>query len=370
MIHNILIPCIFLAQFLDAIPSPIGGLFTVVQFPNDACDSEDSLSPVGTCITSSECTAIGGTASGNCAAAFGVCCIVTESTCTSAAVATSLNNTYLRNPSFPSAYPTSASTTTCTYQISKASSDVCQLRLDFQTLELGQTAATGACTDTIEATLSAENSVTTTNPDLCGTVSGQHMYLDLGPTAANTATLAVSLAASSSAAKWNVLVRHIPCDPTFMAPTDCTQYFTGVSGSYSMYGYNSGVTTIQHLQSLDYKVCIRREAGYCSIRHTTCTATSFDLSSGANIDDAMAARGATSCYLDFIGIPSGSLDGTGVTFDRFCGGALGYIDDAAVPQAIITSSLPFQVHVHTDAAAVAAPATPFGACLNYQQLPC
>jgi len=355
--------------YIHAIPSPIGGLFTVVQFPNDACTTDDSLSPVGTCLTSSECTTKGGTASGQCAAAFGVCCLITESTCSSSAVTISHNNTYFRNPSFPSTYPTSASSTTCAYKITKASDDVCQLRLDFQTLELGQTDADGTCTDNIAATLSAENSVSTTNPALCGTVSGQHMYLDMGTKAPNTATLTVSLAASSALAKWNVLVRQVPCDPTFMAPTDCTQYFTGISGSYSTYGYNSGATTVENIPSLDYKICIRREAGYCSVRHSTCSATSFDLSADDNADTAPSQRGAADCYRDFIGIPNGSLDGNGVTYDRYCGGALAYTDAVTVPQAIISKSVPFEVYVHFDGTATPA-ATPYGACLDFQQLPC
>lgn len=354
---------------LQAVPRPIGGLFTVVQFPNDECATEDTSSPVGTCVTASECSSRGGTASGKCAASFGVCCLVTDATCSSSANSISHNNTYFRNPSFPSAYPTSTSTTSCLFQITKTSEDICQLRLDFQTLELGQTDSDGSCTDSLAVTLSAESSVTTTNPSLCGTVSGQHLYLDLGKTVTSTATITISLAASSASAKWNVLARQIACDPTFMAPTDCAQYLTGVSGSYSTLGYNSGVTTVENLMSLDYKICIRREAGYCSIRHSTCSATSFDLSAGNNVDTAPGTRGATNCYQDFIGIPAGSLDGTGVTYDRYCGGALVYTDAITVPQAIISKSIPFEVHVHTDGTETAS-ATPYGACLNYQQLPC
>ena len=102
----------------------------------------------------------GGTSGGNCAAGFGVCCVVASTTCTSSGTSISNNNTYLRNPSYPSAYPTPTSATICAFTVNKMNDNICQLRLDFQTLELGQTAATGACTDTFQATASVESSVT------------------------------------------------------------------------------------------------------------------------------------------------------------------------------------------------------------------
>ena len=113
-------------------------------------------------------------------------------------------------------------------------------------------------------------------------------------------------------------------------------YLTGVTGSWSMYGYQSGVTTTEHLQNQDYKVCIRREDGYCSVRHTATSSTSFDLSSAANADTAISVAGAT-CYADFVNIPGGSLDGNPETKDRYCGGALGFPSPGVpVSQAIIS----------------------------------
>ena len=47
-------------------------LFSIVQFPNQECTG--LVTDFGTCYTSGECSAKGGTASGNCAAGFGVCC--------------------------------------------------------------------------------------------------------------------------------------------------------------------------------------------------------------------------------------------------------------------------------------------------------
>ena len=48
-------------------------LFSVVRFPNSGCKTTTGLN--GTCFTSAECSANGGTATGTCASGFGVCCI-------------------------------------------------------------------------------------------------------------------------------------------------------------------------------------------------------------------------------------------------------------------------------------------------------
>merc|ERR1719219_2096293 len=107
-----------LVSQLAALPSPLG-LFTVVQFPNDACTATSGLT--GTCVTSAQCSERSGTANGNCAASFGVCCLVAQATCVSSGAAVTHNNTYIRNPSYPSTYPTSTSATTCAYTVTKLS---------------------------------------------------------------------------------------------------------------------------------------------------------------------------------------------------------------------------------------------------------
>ena len=99
-------------------------LFSIVQFPNQECTSDSSPTQKGTCVTASECTTMTGTADGNCAAGFGVCCVISTSTCGSSV---STNITYIRNPSYPSSL-TLTSTGTCSFTVKKASDDVCQLR--------------------------------------------------------------------------------------------------------------------------------------------------------------------------------------------------------------------------------------------------
>merc|ERR1711892_1371433 len=117
-------------------------LFSIVQFPNSGCTASSSSTTYGTCYTATECEEKGGSADGNCAAGFGVCCLITVSTCGSTV---STNTSYIRNTNFPSPF-TPTSTGSCDIKVNKGSEDICQLRLDFQTLT-GFTAAVGICTD-------------------------------------------------------------------------------------------------------------------------------------------------------------------------------------------------------------------------------
>merc|ERR1719445_1536460 len=93
-------------------------LFSIVQFPNAGCTGSSSSTTYGTCYTATECSAAG----------FGVCCLITTNSCGSTI---STNTSYIRNPNYPSSY-TPSSTGSCTFTINKSTSDICQLRIDFQ----------------------------------------------------------------------------------------------------------------------------------------------------------------------------------------------------------------------------------------------
>merc|ERR1719419_880154 len=87
-------------------------LFSVVQFPNDACASTSGTYSNGTCYTASECSSNGGSAQGNCAAGFGVCCVFSVSASNSRV---NKNCTYIVNPSYPSNYAPTSTPNTVTY---------------------------------------------------------------------------------------------------------------------------------------------------------------------------------------------------------------------------------------------------------------
>merc|ERR1719262_1847959 len=108
-------------------------LFSVVTFPNQGCTSQSGTTGIsavnrnGTCYTATECATNGGAASGNCAAGFGVCCLFVYS---KASTTISQNCSYIQNPNFPSAY---GSTSTIAWQINKCATNICTMRLDFET---------------------------------------------------------------------------------------------------------------------------------------------------------------------------------------------------------------------------------------------
>merc|ERR1711997_544445 len=349
-------------------------LFSVVQFPNDECTSSSDSTTMGTCLTSSECTARSGTGSGSCAAGFGVCCVVSTSTCGSSL---SSNITYIRNPGYPSSYtPTSAGT--CSFTINKASDDICQLRLDFQTMSGYTTGTTvvGECTAT---SLEVTGQTGSNPPKVCGTNTGYHMYVEFGATATDSITLKHTL--DTAQKSWNILARQISCTASWKAPTDCVQYFTGVSGNVKSYNFAGS----QILQSQNYNNCLRQEKGYCKIRWSQNAATSpdtFQIDSASGTTLAIATGGVsgapaitTTCPLAYVKIPDGSLDGVGNTDtgltgtnsqSRFCGGVLGFSGSPAA-SSIVSATLPFNLQFW----AGTGPGTGnSGFSLDYTQLPC
>merc|ERR1712051_384357 len=325
-------------------------LFSIVQFPNQQCTSSSSSSTYGTCFTSAECSAKGGSADGNCAAGFGVCCVIYTSTC-GATVTT--NTTYIRNPSYPSSY-TPSSTGSCTHTIDKVSDDVCQLRLDFQTMSGFATSTTaGLCSDSFAAAGQTGGDP----PSICGTNTNYHMYVEFGATSTDTVKLTITYGSTTTVKTWNILSRQISCTATWKAPTDCTQYFTGASGTVKSYNYAGG----QLLNAMYYTNCIRTEEGYCRIQwkeSSTSSPDSFDMT--AAIDSAQAGGGdpaptSYACTAGFIYIPDLSPDGVSPLpvpiavqnfYSTVCGGAFG-LETKTVPLALVSAKQPIILGVYT-----------------------
>merc|ERR1719293_626093 len=343
-------------------------LFSIVQFPNQQCTGSSSTSTYGTCYTSSECTTKGGSADGNCAAGFGVCCVITTSTCSSTI---STNTTYIRNPNYPSSY-TATSAGTCAYTISKVSDDICQLRLDFQTFSGFATTTGGACNDYF----TAAGQTGKNPPSICGTNTGYHMYVEFGATSTDSITLTNTYVSGglTTARTFNILARQISCTASWKAPTDCVQYFTGKSGTVKSYNFGGG----QLLQSQIYTNCIRTEKGYCGIQWKESSTTSPDPFQMTKHPVTNGGSGhPTACPASFIYIPNLSPDGisalpvpdaTQEYYSTMCGGAFA-IDGKALPLALISRQQPFVLGVFTDTTtALTAPTT--GVNLDYTQVTC
>jgi len=354
-------------------------LFSIIQFPNQACTSTSEIYSNGTCYTSNECSSRGGSAQGNCAAGFGVCCVFFFSATGSIV---SQNNSYIVNPNFPSNFATAG---TITYTISKESIDICRIRLDYDTFILTQptavttTATAGQCdTDrltfqtTDRTTVPAVGAAGTASygdyPYLCGTNTGLHSYLDLSCTDTDDATLTFTLG-DTTLNQWKIKVTQLSCDDSCVASQQgCFQYFTGITGTIQSYNLAGEL----ELVGQNYKNCIRQEAGYCCIEYVP---TSFQLGTATCADAANRCASASSCLTEYVIIP-GVTNPSGVaqpdSYDRFCGSNLSPTGTSAASDQPVTScTCPFEVTHVTGITALnaAMAAVAPGFSLNYRQIP-
>lgn len=332
------ITCIisFAYSFPDERKDRMFSLFNVVKFKNSDCTAASSTaaSPLtGICHTSEECSDLGGTSDGNCAASFGVCCTIKVNTCPGTV---SQNGSYIENPAFPVAY---AATANCVFTINKCSSDICQIRLDFTSLVQAQpTTTTGNCgTDTLTIAPGGGAGTqpgTVAPPVLCGTNTGHHVYLDAGiTTAAATVTFVQPTAGTST---WRIKVSQIECYSANRAPSGCLQYFSG-SNKHTVTSFNydglACTATGCFLETQDYRVCFRDEAGMCGVAYSETPVTTGDA--------FLLTNAATTALITFANCPNGFLQfgtlvpDTPATQDIYCGSNLA-ITAAAIPATLTT----------------------------------
>lgn len=265
-------------------------VFQIVKFNNDACTAVDGT--MGTCYTASECTSKGGEERGNCASGFGVCCVnVLDNCATSPTV--SLNNSYIQSQGYPgtvsagaSACATSRQTAqtglTAEYTISKFASDIVQFRFDFLTTEVSNPMMGSCDNDTIMITGADAVTMKTMPMNLCGVLSGSHIYVSVKDV--DSVKLTITLT-SVNDQKWNILVRQFDSSQTdYLAPRGCLQYYRQDIGTLETFNYNSGNGEL--LNDLMYTMCIAQNDAYCDI---ALTSTSFMLggSSGACSDSVV-----------------------------------------------------------------------------------
>jgi len=356
-------------------------LFNVVQFDNEGCKSTSSLASSGsgnthrngTCYTSTECRDKGGSAAGSCAAGFGVCCVFTLEDSGDI----NENCTYIRNPDFPNVY---SDTDNLRFTVNKCENRICFLRLDFETFNIAGPTDTfedldngHECRDTFTITTSTDSRI----PTICGSNSGQHIYVDIGNNPSDTATLNFNFdnSVTNSMRQFEVKVSQIPCG--YLAPPNgCLQYHTGITGRFSTFNYadSSG-----HLASQDYSVCIRQEAGYCCVEYYPCS--DDDAFTPAMISDPLVAKFDTACFTeDYIGIEaSGSLCRVSEQnlHGRYCGNAFSTFDPAYAHDTVCDCTAPFAIEVFTNAHSDVATATSMpntmlsrGVCLEWKQVRC
>jgi len=256
-------------------------VFQIVKFNNDVCTTTSG--GLGTCYTESECTTLGGSKSGNCAAGFGVCCEAKVDSCANTVSVAKMNNTVIESAGYPSDIATGTAASTCddtastgttrmlTYVIQKSSSDIVQYRLDFDDFVIDSPTA-GSCANSTLA-ISGVDAVTSKvlPTNLCGDLTGHHMYLSVKDQTGNT-TLTITLN-SLGTQKWKIRVSQFDSTQTdFLAPRGCLQYYsesTGIIKSMNFMG-----TTGEALTDHMYTVCIKQRDDMCDV---TMTAATFDL---------------------------------------------------------------------------------------------
>jgi len=359
-------------------------IFQIIKFENAPCVGTTRN---GTCFTSAECDSAGGTENGECADGFGVCC----TTILADGATTSLNQSYIVKES-------STTIASSTYTICPCSTDVCRIRFDFTAFTLagpfswigtwagadaallvsnGAAGALGDCqTDSFSIT-GAKNSGT---PIICGTNTGQHVFVDSDGKGCHTVTLGIGAAATTTRSL-DIMVTQYRCGEEAGGPQGCLQWHmepTGKLRSFNFPDQADGANVaagVTHLSSQEYDVCIRRPAGANYICYTPCTSVAgiavagpatVQGSFGVSVSPNALAKSevGTACNADYLVIRGGDSAANAVispaplaTTDRFCGREFAHLtaqDNALIIantfalSSICTASLPFTVGVHFD----------------------
>jgi len=338
-------------------------LFSVVQFKNDPCTSNDKISSAstnyrnGTCVTSSECIERSGSAKGNCAAGFGVCCVQKLDDDSDTDV--NYNDTYLQNPDYPSTY---AKDSSITYKVSKLDSDICFLRLDFEMFDVVAQPVSALCA--VGDHLSITSSSGLDYPSVCGNLAGSHMYISMGGGDGDTTDIKVNLVGEQpgETRKWEIKVAQLPCFSAYSPPEGCTQWFTKPSGTIQDW---AGADDMLQ-DSLDYNVCVRQNMGYCCVEYQDC---GFAVATtAANVAIAMGYSG-TNCATNWIEIDgAGGNCGPIAGPNKYCNNFLHPQHEATNSVPICDCTAPFTVGVTTTTTAPDTGSTGF--CLNYRQVKC
>ncbi|XP_019551609.2 uncharacterized protein LOC109421544 [Aedes albopictus] len=257
---------------------------------DDECLSEDGLR-TGQCLNTYECRIQGGSARGQCALGFGVCCVFTA-TCDQEMAN---NITYFVSPSFPALVPRDMSL--CKLKIKLMSEEITQLKFDFIHFALGQpNRRTGICEGDVFKLIGGVLPF-----DLCGQNSGQHLYYDLNPKRRDDEEIELLMnfsPRSFTQRLWEIKITQIPFSQR--APSGCMQYYTGLEGVIQTFNFAENG---RHLANHNYRACIRQEKGMCSVAYEPCDDQSFRIGNPLSDGGGSGSPGG--------GFPGGSSGGPG-----------------------------------------------------------
>jgi len=244
-------------------------VFQIVKFKNEACPATSG--DVGVCFTAAECTAKGGVASGNCAESFGVCCTFKVNECGGTITQ---NNTYIESPGYPNAAPTGM----CMFTVNKCDNGICQFRFEFEDVVLSQPDMGDCTNDTLSFSGFDAVSMKVVPSTLCGTLTGQHMYVTVKDQT-DASKMVFNIASMASMARWRVKVVQLACTNTdALAPRGCLTYATEEAGTIESFNYNGGNGELINNQAFSH--CIKEQDGFCDV---ALTSSNFDLGNGDSI---------------------------------------------------------------------------------------
>jgi len=364
-------------------------MFNIVRFPNDHCDAGGSRN--GTCYTKEECSNKGGTEDGSCASGYGVCCTFVAS----CGAVLSENNTYFESEGEEDSH--------CSIQVCKGKDNIVQLRLDFLTFVINGPKTDYAATDALTVggasvsvsgaasslasrclsdVFSVSNPGGPSPPEICGTITDEHMYVDMG---ADCVDLTFQLGTGAIAdPQWKIRVTQYDNGYTNLAPFGCTQYYwkqdSDSDGKGTIQSFNWQGGSGYHLADQKQVICIRREDDMKKICYGVAAITDFAIS--GTLPAYTVANAKTFCggyngaagtglYADAVNIPS-AADTASVTLvlSNFCGQSFA----AATTTSICTKSVPFVVtftsdsfEINTELSAADATKSNIGFRLYYEQ---
>ncbi|KAK4320693.1 hypothetical protein Pmani_008461 [Petrolisthes manimaculis] len=154
------------------------------------------------------------------------------------------------SPGFPATFNQA---TTCTHTLT-FTSDVCQIRMDVEVIELSPPTIHGRCND---------DSLTFSTgykwSSVCGTTVDTHFYHDVDTAQSSSLTFTFTTGSKSFDRRWRFRLSQICCDQLSMAPTGCGQYFTTPKGLIKGWNHDG-----LYLSGQNYAICVRKERNTCS----------------------------------------------------------------------------------------------------------
>jgi len=217
----------------------------------------------GVCKKATDCDNEGGEIDGTCNQAFSICCIFAPPECGS-----QIKNEvgYLQS----AGYPNSAPEGSCTYAIAKYSTDVVQLKIEFEDVELSGP-SNGECKNDTLQIIDVDYPNLMRKP-VCGSLTDNDpIYLSVKETDVDTKI--VFNIDEDSEARFKIKVTQLKEEEA--APPLCLKYFTEQEGVIKSFNHQAGFG--EWFSNMNYATCIKKQPGYCDISFT---ANHFDIGDG------------------------------------------------------------------------------------------